>query len=171
MSLLFLLVIASFHSLVFSLHNVTIGSQDPATHYSGNWSMTNTSAGYGLMISRDRSAFATFTFTGLFSSTLKLKVPLTAHPFTGVAVYYVAPLWPYKVTTEVCLDSHAGIPIDLQDHSGTVGLTVPAAPRWGMTGLKNTSHPLIVYTEANGSYIVVDSFMYAFIFQTLSYLN
>lgn len=81
----------------------------------------------------------------------------------GVAVYYLAPLWPYKVDTEVTLDNGPSTTIDLTDTSaksvGNGSETVMWSVRWSRTGLSNTSHTLRMSMAPSGQYIVVDAIM------------
>lgn len=95
------------------------------------------------MLLQDRSGSATLTFT-------------------GVAVYYLAPKWPYAVDSYIALDG--GTP-------QLVDMTVPATPRdppngeesvayavlWSATGLSNTAHRVVVTVGA--SFGIVDGFM------------
>ncbi|KAJ4473663.1 hypothetical protein J3R30DRAFT_704187 [Lentinula aciculospora] len=91
--------------------------------------------------------------------------------FTGVAVYYFSPLWPYNVSTVVSLDGGNNMTLNLMDMSATpasVGsaATASSAARYGYTGLSNSSHSLkmymvqgINYSDPNiHGYIVVDGF-------------
>lgn len=81
----------------------------------------------------------------------------------GVAVYYLAPLWPYKVDTEITLDNDPSTIVDLTDTSaksvGNGSETVIWNVRWSRTGLSNTSHTLRMSMAPSGQYIVVDAIM------------
>lgn len=83
------------------LDNITIDDTDRRIVYEGTWndrSIYNSTLDFGgsHSLSEDSSAAAVFTFT-------------------GVAVYYLAPLWPYEVDTEVTLDNGPSAIIDLTD--------------------------------------------------------
>ncbi|KAG8864962.1 hypothetical protein FRB96_003550, partial [Tulasnella sp. 330] len=85
--------------------------------------------------------------------------------FTGVAVYYMSPLWPYPVTSQLTLDNGASVKVDLQDHSVTSTSTqgeetVQSAPVYGFTGLENGAHTLVVSMAVGGQYVVADGFIY-----------
>ncbi|KAK0473903.1 hypothetical protein IW261DRAFT_1341976 [Armillaria novae-zelandiae] len=133
---------------IASLRNITIDDKDARIVPEGTWnnpSIYTSPLDYGgsHSLSEDRSAAAIFTFT-------------------GVAVYYIAPLWPYAVNTEVTLDNSSTI-IDLTDTStksvGTGPETVMWNVRWSRTGLSNTPHTLRISMAPSGQYIVVDAIM------------
>lgn len=84
--------------------------------------------------------------------------------FTGVAIYFMSPLWPYVVNTAVSLDSSPPILIDLIDHSKpNVGVgpeTVQSKVVWGDAGLPNSQHTFVVSVGAGQPYAVVDALIY-----------
>ncbi|KAG5635300.1 hypothetical protein H0H81_011782 [Sphagnurus paluster] len=96
------------------------------------------------MLANDSTATATFTFL-------------------GVAIYFSSPLWPYPVTSLVSLDSGIPILLDLQDHNSTPvangmgAATVNAKVSWGVTGLNNTNHTLVVSVGPSKPYAVLDT--------------
>ncbi|KAK0229205.1 hypothetical protein EDD85DRAFT_776319 [Armillaria nabsnona] len=146
--LLLVLSILIQHAIA-TLDNITIDDTDGRITYEGIWnnhSIYNSTLDFGgsHSLSEDSSASATFTFT-------------------GVAVYYLAPLWPYKVDTEVTLDNGPSTTIDLTDTStksvGNGSETVMWNVRWSRTGLSNTSHTLRMSMAPSGQYIVVDAIM------------
>ncbi|KAG5354006.1 hypothetical protein J132_00755 [Termitomyces sp. J132] len=84
--------------------------------------------------------------------------------FTGVAVYYMSPLWPYRVNTAVSLDSGPVILLDLVDHSrpnvGQGPETVQSQVIWGSGELSNTQHTLVISVGAGQPYAIVDALVY-----------
>jgi hypothetical protein len=84
---------------------------------------------------------------------------------TGVAVYFMSPLWPYVVNTALSLDSAPPVLIDLTDHSkpnASVGLgpeTVQSKVVWGETGLAVKQHTLVISVGAGQPYAIVDALM------------
>ncbi|KAG6874227.1 hypothetical protein C0995_003773 [Termitomyces sp. Mi166 len=131
-------------------HNVTVDDQNPAIVYNprSNWSPSANSsldAGGAHMLTQDPVATATFKFT-------------------GVAVYYMAPLWPYRVTTALSLDSGPVVLLDLVDHSrpdvGQGPETVQSHVIWSSGELSNTQHTLVISVGAGQSYAVVDALVY-----------
>jgi len=85
--------------------------------------------------------------------------------FTGVAVYFLSPKWPYSVSTLVSLDGGLGRCVDLFDPSGVrdaVGSeTAPSTVVWSETGLTNTRHTVRVSACSGDQYAVVDGFIYS----------
>ena len=84
--------------------------------------------------------------------------------YPGIAIYFVAPLWPYLVNTAVSLDSGPITLIDLVDRSspntGQGPETVQYQVVWHATGLANTQHNLLISVGAGQPYAVVDGLMY-----------
>ncbi|KAJ8094395.1 hypothetical protein AAF712_005766 [Marasmius tenuissimus] len=84
--------------------------------------------------------------------------------FTGVAVYYLAPLWPYAVSTSLCLDGTPAKVVNLTDPNANTTDGGPEttgwAVRWSATNLSNTTHTLTVSIPSGALYVVVDGFMY-----------
>ncbi|KAJ7451227.1 hypothetical protein B0H11DRAFT_1742835, partial [Mycena galericulata] len=83
--------------------------------------------------------------------------------FTGVAIFYLGPRWPYAVTTQLSLDGR---------QIGVANLTDPTVATmvggfesadwsvlWADTGLENTTHILLLNKAPAGNYTVVDGFM------------
>ncbi|KAJ3756674.1 hypothetical protein F5878DRAFT_547420 [Lentinula raphanica] len=137
---------------VTTITNVTVDDQDPAILYSPeDWNTTEAynSLDYGGYhhLSGQSSAFAIFNFT-------------------GVAIYFLSPLWPYAVGARLVLDGQ--IPpvfVDLQDHSQPVNSTggaetVSSAVVWGFENLTLGNHSLQVeFAQGQSQYVVVDAFM------------
>ena len=85
---------------------------------------------------------------------------------TGVAIYFMSPLWPYLVNTAVSLDSGPTDLIDLTDHSrpenpgGNGSETVKSQVVWGVTGLTKSQHTLLISVGAGQPYAIVDALMW-----------
>jgi|ERR1700733_11246403 hypothetical protein len=78
---------------------------------------------------------------------------LTDHRlFLGIAIYYMAPLWPYTVTTVVTIDggppqlTQMTDPLNSEPVGG--GPTVNSAVLWGQTGLADVQHTLLMSLAA-----------------------
>lgn len=97
------------------------------------------------MVTPDTSATATFTFT-------------------GIAIYFYSPLWPFHVTTALSLDGESPQTIDLRDHSVPPvddGLeTVASQVVWSLVGLENTEHTLVISVGTGEDIAIVDALMY-----------
>ncbi|KAG5634304.1 hypothetical protein H0H81_002475 [Sphagnurus paluster] len=131
-------------------HNVTVNHQDPSIQYTppASWIVSAPStldAAGTHMLTQDPAATATFTFT-------------------GVAVYFLSPLWPYAVNTAVSLDAAPPVLVDLVDHSRPTAdggpETVQSQVRWSAAGLANTKHTLVISVGARQSFAVVDALIY-----------
>ncbi|TFK33260.1 hypothetical protein BDQ12DRAFT_727895 [Crucibulum laeve] len=133
--------------LAYARHNTTVSNNDAAITYSGNWIKTSdnltTEASY--MLTRDPSAKAFFNFT-------------------GTAIYFMSPLWPYLSSTAISLDSSSPVVIDLVDHNhpgvGYGFATVNSTTMWGISGLPNTGHTLVISVGERQPLAVVDSLIY-----------
>ncbi|KAJ7800786.1 hypothetical protein B0H14DRAFT_3784775 [Mycena olivaceomarginata] len=128
MLLFFLLPLPALLQVVDALLNVTVDNLSPLITYQGEWEPASSHvsdydwAG-NHALSSDEEASATFIFT-------------------GVAVYYLSPRWPYDVSTRLSLDG---------------GQSVLSSVAWSATGLTNTSHTLVA---TYGNMIIVDAFIY-----------
>lgn len=85
--------------------------------------------------------------------------------FTGVAIYFLSPLWPYLVNTAVSLDSGPILLIDLVDHSSSTSAvqgpeTVESHVVWNATGLANGPHRLVISVGAGQPFAIVDGLIY-----------
>jgi len=84
--------------------------------------------------------------------------------YSGIAIYFLSPLWPYTVNTAVSLDSGPITVIDLVDHSrpntGQGPETAQYQVVWNATGLANTQHNLRISVGAGQPFAVVDGLMY-----------
>ncbi|KAJ4473066.1 hypothetical protein J3R30DRAFT_3296838 [Lentinula aciculospora] len=132
--------------------NVTVDDQDPSVLYSGGqWNLSNP---YNSLdcegfhhFSSQLSAFAVFNFT-------------------GIAIYFLSPLWPYSVGAQLVLDGQSRpVFVDLQDHSRPVNSsggpeTVSSAVVWGVENLESGNHSLRVeFAQGRSKYVVLDAFM------------
>lgn len=144
---LFLVV---YNITVFAAVNVSIYDNDPAIIYSpqGAWSQSPPNAldfSGAHMLTQEPNATASFNFT-------------------GIAIYFLAPLWPYTVNTAISLDSGPVTLIDLVDHSRPSTSqgpeTVQSKVVWNATGLANTQHNLRISVGAGQPYAIVDGLIY-----------
>ncbi|KAK7058047.1 hypothetical protein R3P38DRAFT_3304330 [Favolaschia claudopus] len=140
---LFLLPFPLFFHVAGALLNVTIDDTDPMIAYSGSW---DPSATHIHTLSVDPTASATLTFT-------------------GVAVYYLVPRWPYAVNVQLSLDGGSGVIVNLTDPDAST--TSPGGSEsakwsavWGATGLTNTTHKLVLTMAPTGDVVVADGFIY-----------
>ncbi|KAJ7584999.1 hypothetical protein C8J56DRAFT_862607 [Mycena floridula] len=146
-----LVVIASIFfscSVLARLRNITVDDSDVSIIYSTGWSTSdiNNPLNFGGFhhLSENRTATATFTFT-------------------GVAIYYLAPLWPYPVGAQVAVDSASSILVDMQDYSRSSPdgpETVASAPIFQLTGLKNEPHTLKISFPSEKQYLALDGLIY-----------
>ncbi|KAJ7143902.1 hypothetical protein C8R44DRAFT_973709 [Mycena epipterygia] len=144
----FLPLLLAFLNVVDALLNATIDDVNPMISYSGEWEASSThpsSSDFGgsHTLSSDSNARATFNFT-------------------GVAVYYLAPRWPYPVSTRLSLDGGPSTLVNLTDPN-TPPIpaggpeSAPSSVAWSATGLTNKSHILVATI---GNFIIVDGFIY-----------
>jgi hypothetical protein len=79
----------------------------------------------------------------------------------------MSPLWPYPVNSMLSLDGSPGECVNMQDFSqpstGGGSETVQSAPVWGVQGLEDAEHELVVSMCPGGQYVVVDAFMCVFL--------
>ncbi|KAJ7909281.1 hypothetical protein B0H13DRAFT_1553836, partial [Mycena leptocephala] len=132
-----------------ALLNVTVDDTDPMISYLGTWEASNThlsSLDYGgsHTVSSDNQASATFTFT-------------------GVAVYYLVPRWPYTVNTSVSLDGGQPVVVNLTDPNASTTAeggseSAQSSVAWSATGLSNTTHKVVLTMANPGAFIVADGF-------------
>ncbi|KAF9445835.1 hypothetical protein P691DRAFT_777289 [Macrolepiota fuliginosa MF-IS2] len=82
--------------------------------------------------------------------------------FTGIAVYFMSPLWPYFVSTQLQLDSGSLIHLNLTNPNGGTGGSenVQSAVVWGSGPLPNGVHTLLVSKIPGDSFAVVDAIIY-----------
>ncbi|KAF8967542.1 hypothetical protein BDZ97DRAFT_1755965 [Flammula alnicola] len=144
-----LFILAWFH-VVYAQRNVTFDDRDPSIVYApaGAWVQSQNDTldfGGGHMLTQNPNATATFKFT-------------------GVAIYFLSPKWPYEVNTAVSLDSGPLFLIDLVDHTspstGQGPETVQSAVVWNATGLNDTQHTLVISVGPGQSFGIVDGLIY-----------
>ncbi|KAJ7664595.1 hypothetical protein DFH06DRAFT_1324137 [Mycena polygramma] len=148
---LLLLPLPLFFHVANALLNVTIDDTDPLITYQGTWEPSATllsglDYGGSHTLSTDPSASATLTFT-------------------GVAIYYVVPRWPYTVNTQLSLDGGSPVVVDLTDPSASKtspggSESAPYSVAWSREGLSNTTHKLVLTMASTGQFIVADGFIY-----------
>lgn len=151
MKCLYFLSFFLYSSLSWALTNITIDDTSSMINYKGSWdnsSLHTSSLDYGgsHTLSSDSSASATFTFT-------------------GVAVYYLSPLWPYWVNSTITIDGGDETTLNLTDPVASTtepggSESSPYGVRWSKTGLSNSSHEVVVSMASSGQWIVVDGFNY-----------
>ncbi|KAK0199896.1 hypothetical protein DFS33DRAFT_1267393 [Desarmillaria ectypa] len=137
-------------SLTWALTNITIDDTSSMINYKGSWdnSSSHTSSldyGGSHTLSSQNSASATFTFT-------------------GVAVYFLSPLWPYWVNSTITIDGRDETTLNLTDPFASTtdsggSESSPYNVRWSKTGLSNSSHEVVVSMARSGSWVIVDGFM------------
>ncbi|KAJ6526805.1 hypothetical protein B0H19DRAFT_1197055 [Mycena capillaripes] len=144
-----LTLLALLHAAVGALVNVTVDDTDTSRiKYQGTWDPSSTHLsgldyGGSHTFSSDSKANATFVFT-------------------GVAVYFLSPRWPYTVNIQISLDGGSSNLVSLVDPNTSPSATggsesALSAVVWSEAGLANTSHTLFI---SYGNYIVVDGITY-----------
>ncbi|KAL0946218.1 hypothetical protein HGRIS_012477 [Hohenbuehelia grisea] len=128
--------------------NITVDDDSSMITYSGDWEpasqhLNPLDFGGGHSVTSQDGATATFTFT-------------------GVAVYFMGPLWPYDVFSQVSLDNGPPVRISMVDRASTPtdggSESVRSAVLWGASGLSNSRHTLVV--SRADRYAIVDAFVY-----------
>ncbi|PPQ88688.1 hypothetical protein CVT25_010122 [Psilocybe cyanescens] len=149
---LVLVLLISCTVLVGASHNVTVDDDDTTQIIydpPDSWRETPfdpLNAGGRHRVTSDTDATATFTFT-------------------GNAVYFYAPLWPFEVTTGVSLDGAPPVSIDLMDPATLIPEedgpeTVQSQVVWSADGLDNVEHTLVVSVVQGDDHAVVDTIAY-----------
>ncbi|KAF9445838.1 hypothetical protein P691DRAFT_244559 [Macrolepiota fuliginosa MF-IS2] len=136
------------------LSNVTIDDNNSAIRYIGNWNLSAWNVldegGYH-MLTDDPNAVAIFEFT-------------------GVAVFFLSPRWPYDVTTQVQLDSSPPEVLSLRDldtpKSDGGGESVGSHIIWGVEDLANQSHQLRISVAAGQQWAIVDGLVFTTVNQS-----
>ncbi|KAF6751030.1 hypothetical protein DFP72DRAFT_909093 [Ephemerocybe angulata] len=103
-----------------------------------------------------------FGFAHMLSQTPNATATLN---FTGVAIYFLSPLWPYTVNTQISLDGFPPTLVDLVDHSrpATEGFgpeTAQYGVRWKAEGLENKIHSLVMTMGSGQRFAIVDGLIY-----------
>ncbi|KAJ6477871.1 hypothetical protein C8R47DRAFT_643779 [Mycena vitilis] len=150
LSLLFV-TLSLFFQVASALRNFTIDDNSPLITYRGEWApssihLSGLDYGGSHTVSSDANASATFTFT-------------------GVAVFYVAPRWPYTVNTQLSLDGAAPVVVDLTDPIASktaLGGSESAlsSVAWSQEDLSNTTHTLVLTMASTGQFIIADGFIF-----------
>ncbi|KAF9445836.1 hypothetical protein P691DRAFT_762149 [Macrolepiota fuliginosa MF-IS2] len=130
--------------------NVTVDDMDNAIVY--------TNSGWSI------STFSTLDYNGTHHLTNDDKA-LATFTFTGTAVYFVSPLWPYAVSTQLQLDSQSPISLNLTDPTHRTpdsagSESVSFAVIWGSGPLSNTTHTVLLSKTPNIEWAVVDALIY-----------
>ncbi|KAF8888149.1 hypothetical protein CPB84DRAFT_1473740 [Gymnopilus junonius] len=148
--LIFTLLLDRSLSGALAEQNVTIDDQNPSIVYSppGAWTVsTNSSLDFGGSHTLAQNPNATALFN-----------------FTGTAIYFFSPLWPYLVNTAISLDEGPITLVDLVDHSRNDTVTGPETVQshvvWNATGLNYTRHLLNISVGAGQPFAVVDGLIY-----------
>lgn len=156
-------VVSLLFTTAHGARNATVDDNDSSIRYSGTWQSTTTPIDLNVgglhRLSVDRKATAVFTFTG----TLLYQLSHTANSsLSGVAIYMMAPKWPYAVGARVSLDSGPMFSVDLEDYEGknvNQVETIGSAVVFSRTGLSNTRHTLGISFPTDKDYLVVDAFV------------
>lgn len=84
--------------------------------------------------------------------------------FTGVALYFHSPKWPYHVNTDVSLDGEPIRTIDLQDYTHATleasGASLKSTIVASWVGLENTQHTLLISKTKTTPFYVLDALTY-----------
>ncbi|KAF8187170.1 hypothetical protein BJ912DRAFT_970385 [Pholiota molesta] len=84
--------------------------------------------------------------------------------FTGTAIYYMSPLWPYRVNTLITLDELPPILVSLRDRSQPEVENSPETAEsqvvWSSVGLDNVEHTLTVSVGVGENLAIVDGLLY-----------
>ncbi|KAF9476791.1 hypothetical protein BDN70DRAFT_923057 [Pholiota conissans] len=147
---LLILIFAFLNHAVYAQNNITIDDTNAAISYApaGAWVVsTNSTLDFGgaHMLTQNPNATAVFNFT-------------------GIAIYFLSPKWPYTVNTQLSLDGAAPVLVDLIDHTRPDVLegpeTVQSAVVWSATGLNDTVHTLVVSVGSGQPFGIVDGIIY-----------
>jgi len=137
---------------VYGHQNITVDDTDYSMiDYEGAWSpnsyqQSNLDYNGSHTVSVDGSAVATFTFT-------------------GIAVSYLSPRWPFAISVSISIDDGTNDLVDLTDPSdssepNTSEETVQSAVVWQKLQLTNDIHIVTVSMGPYGGFVVVDGFIY-----------
>ncbi|EKM79748.1 hypothetical protein AGABI1DRAFT_113055 [Agaricus bisporus var. burnettii JB137-S8] len=128
--------------------NITLDDNDTKLQYTGGW---------GQSASTDLDYGGSHALTSNTTAEAVLQ-------FTGVAVYFMSPLWPYAVSTALTLDSRPTITVDLTDHNtpdtGGGIETVSSSVVWSAENLQNTNHTLRISVGRGELFAIVDGIIY-----------
>ncbi|KAJ7600838.1 hypothetical protein C8J56DRAFT_19319 [Mycena floridula] len=130
--------------------NQTIDDNNSTIHYSPGWTVSQESAldfGGSHHLTDQSNADARFVFT-------------------GIAIYFLSPRWPYSVGVKISVDDFPSSVVDLRDHSLPFNAnggpeTVASETVWSMQGLENIQHTVIVQFATDVSdYCILDALIY-----------
>jgi len=149
LAMLFCIFYIAFLLVVNAMHNVTVDDNNPSITYHppNGWilSSVNVLDAGGHHVTAQPNATASFTFT-------------------GVAIYFYSPLWPFQVTTLVTLDSSPPVLLDLRDHTQPLDInsteSVQSSAVWSRTSLANTKHTLLVSVGPSQPLAILDTLVY-----------
>ncbi|KAL0950458.1 hypothetical protein HGRIS_010407 [Hohenbuehelia grisea] len=149
-----LLVLAT--SVVEAINNVTVDDSSSDISYVGNWTRSTigqSPANYG----------------GSHAVTMQANASAMLS-FTGVAVYFMSPRWPYAATTQIQLDGEQPELVDLSDINRSVrpnsnattmdDETVQSKIVWSRAGLENKQHQLRISVGHMQPFAVIDAIIY-----------
>ncbi|KAJ8515635.1 hypothetical protein ONZ45_g6986 [Pleurotus djamor] len=132
--------------------NVTLDDGDSRIVYEGQWNRSSLSQS-----SLDYGGSHQFASAGGSRATFK---------FTGVAVYFISPLWPRSVSTLIQLDNEPSVLLNLTDPGTPLSSdpsaagTVQAQAVWGEENLVNGDHTLVISVGEGESTAIVDALTY-----------
>ncbi|KAJ7280399.1 hypothetical protein C8J57DRAFT_1058317 [Mycena rebaudengoi] len=127
-----------------SAKDITVDDTDASIVYSPGWGENTAEFAYGGTHAVTQTVGATATFK-----------------FTGVAIYYIAPLWNFQVTTYVKLDDRDPVLVDMTDPNPPLDIpsnwmSKMSSAIWSATGLAFQSHTLVVSYSPLGNYGILD---------------
>jgi len=95
-------------------------------------------------------------------SALRLECQFRLILFQGVAIYYMAPKWPFAVTTLLTVDSDPPVVVTMTSPSSVNpgGPNTVSQVLWGRTGLSNTEHTIVMSLVPGDEFVLVDALMY-----------
>ncbi|KAF9535175.1 hypothetical protein CPB83DRAFT_843605 [Crepidotus variabilis] len=148
MMLAYILLVATVFSFTAADRNITLDDTDPSILYFGDW----------LPTPFDQSnAGGTHKVTATPDASAALN-------FTGVAIYFYSPLWPFRVTTALSLDGQPSELLDLRDYDAPFLQDGPESQSsqvvWWADGLENTQHILNVSVGAGEDLAILDQLVY-----------
>ncbi|KAJ7617135.1 hypothetical protein FB45DRAFT_933499 [Roridomyces roridus] len=85
--------------------------------------------------------------------------------FTGTAIYYFSPLFPYPVSVQIALDGVLAAVVNLTDPNASPAPvngppSASSSVRWSSTNLSNRAHTVVIGRGPSGDSVVVDALCY-----------